>query len=234
MTQTEQPVDRLSVLPKVIWPIVGAIVGMIFSYAKYRSDLADAAARIRISNAQLVSTFFPVLTGTVGSQRAIALRAIAYADSNLATELSSLLLADADSLVRAAALVTVLSAVGVDGPGVSDSAVRRGARQAALRPLVEQMFSPDKATRILATRALATAWRHDSALVPVVLSAAEKNASNADGIFNSITVLQLADPSARAAHSAQLDQFITAAKTVGPKVAVRADSLRQRPRGRAP
>jgi hypothetical protein len=201
---------------KVLWPIVVAAVSAAFSVVKWHSDTLDSKARVRVSNAQLVSTFFPALLSDSGSRRALALRAISHADAELAASLATALLSDPDSTVRTAAINTV-TAVGLDSSGA--------ARRQALNALVSQMYSPDSAGRISATTVLAREWRRDSSVVGAILAATRVQPRNGNGIFNAITVLGSLDASIRQRASADIRAFAELARRAGPIDSARADTL---------
>lgn len=209
--------DRMDVLSRSMLPIAIAVATGIFSLFQWRteqdrqaatrmSDSVEALSKQRLAVSQLVQTFVPSLTSDKPTNRVLALQAIAYVDTALGSQLATALKSDTSAVVRVAATNVRLS---------------------AYLPLVEQVFGPTRPVRVAATDAL-LADRDalsDTAMVSALLDATQRHADNADGIFNSITLLRAVTPGARQAERDQILAFTRRVPTTWPRIRARADTL---------
>lgn len=213
--------DPLELLSKIMLPLAIAVASGMFSYVKWTTDQQQtrqrrhgdsiaAVAQQRLAVSQMVNTFVPSLTSEKPSERILALQAIAYSDSALGQALSAAVSqADPDSAVRDAATAVRLAP---QFPFLAD---------------VEQVFAEAPTARIAATRALISTWKSDTTMVSALLEAAARNPTNADGLFNTITILRSVTPEARDARRQAILQFTDAVPANLTRVRARADTLAQ-------
>jgi hypothetical protein len=212
--------DQMDVLSRSMLPIAIALATGIFSLFQWRteqsrlaatrmSDSVEAVSKQRLAVSQLVQTFVPSLTSERANNRVLALQAIAYVDTALGNQLATALAADSNPQVRAAA-VTV-----------------RLASEFPFLPHVEQVFGASSPGRIAATRALLAnrGWLADTVMTSALLETARRDSANADGLFNTITILESIPPEVQ---RAKKDEILAFAHRVPPsmqRVRARADAL---------
>lgn len=212
--------ERLDILSRSLLPIAIAVATGVFSYVQWHTDqnrlaasrLSDSTAAVsqqRLAVSQLVNSFVPSLTSEKSTNRILALQAIAYVDTALGNALATALTTDTSAAVRVAAANVQLSAT---HPFLSE---------------VEQVFGPTGASRIAGTRALLAnpAWMADTAMVTALLDAARRDSANANGLFNTITILRTVPAEVQRVKKNDILAFTQRIPATLPTVRARADTL---------
>jgi hypothetical protein len=214
--------DRMDVLSRSMLPVAIAVATGIFSMFQWKteqnrlaatrmSDSVEAVSKQRLAVSQLVQTFVPALTSDKPNDRVLALQAIAYADTALGSQLAAALTSDPDSAVQAAATEVAL----------------RVTQQFAALPEVDAVFGPSSAGRIAATRAVLANPQllSDTTVIATLLQAAHHDSANADGLFNTITILRSTPASVQRAQKDEILAFTRRIPASMPRVRARADTL---------
>ncbi|HYH79483.1 MAG TPA: hypothetical protein VEX86_06790 [Longimicrobium sp.] len=225
--------ERLDILSKSLLPIAIALATGVFSYWQWQteqdrqraatemdqrrlaaarvSDSVNAVSQQRLAVSQLVNSFVPSLVSDRATNRILALQAIAYVDTALGNRLATALATDSSAAVSVAAVNVRLAA---DYPFL---------------PVVEQVFGPTGPSRVSATQALMAnrTWMGDTLMVSALLDAAARDPANANGLFNTITILRSVPADVQRARRTEIVAFAGSIPLTLPTVRARADTLRR-------
>ena len=109
-----------------------------------------------------------------------------------------------------------------------DKTVQAAARtslETRVNTLIRQLFSADAGERISAAQDLVQGWRNDPAVVLELTTFATQNKGNANGVYNSVVVLNEFTSRALQAQKAEVLKFVDVAKATGSKTAAVATVL---------
>ncbi|MEO8336989.1 MAG: hypothetical protein ABI664_18540, partial [bacterium] len=164
-----------------------------------------AEANTKIAQASLINTMMKSLTSTNAQERKLAVDAVLIAlPEQGPTLVRTIAQSDEDKSVQAAA---------------------RNSLETRVTALIRQLFSTDPRERIGAAQDLVTGWRNDASVVLELVTFATQNKDNANGVYNSVVVLNEFTLRALQAQRAEVLGFVDVAKTTGAKTATVASAL---------
>lgn len=198
----------------------GIAVPLVVFVAAHKADelqkLSDTSARereltqadmsVRVAQANIIPPLIDGLLSTDPKRRKLAISAILIA-----------LPADGPRLVREL------------GEQTEDEDVRSYAANALdnrKEQLVTDLYASDKDRRKSAAQALASGYRNDPKLPEQIIERADANKDNADGVYNSVAVLNALSKNALASQRGKVESFLGKASTQGNKTAALAERVR--------
>lgn len=150
----------------------GALAGAQIASEERRGQAAIAISEssIRVSQAELVSTFMRSLLSADATERDLAIRAVLIALPEWGPQL--------------------VEAIGAASRDAQTKAVAAAAINERREQLVEEVFAGDAAVQEEAASRLATGFRHDPRLVDAIARGADRHRDNARGGYNAAVVLK--------------------------------------------
>jgi hypothetical protein len=209
--------DVFQILAGLLIPASIAIAGYQYSSSMKDAEIQSsdlqaqrqaqiAAASARVSQAGVVSSFLDALLSDNPVRRKLAVQAVMIA-----------LPEDGPNLVK------IVSETDAD-PQVklyADNSLER-----RRKTLVSQLYSDNATDRTVAADQLTRGWKNDPKLVDALAAAAQTSPTNANGVYNSVVVMQTLDPDLVRSRSAAVKPFLDLAKTNGEKTRLQAERLR--------
>ena len=211
--------DRLTALATILVPAAIALAGFFVSQGLKQAEISSeerraeqshliAEANTKIAQASLINTMMKSLTSTNPQERKLAVDAVLLAlPEQGPTLVRTIAQSDEDKSVQAAA---------------------RQSLETRVTTLIHQLFSDDARERISAAQDLVQGWRNDSSVVLALITYAIQNKDNANGVYNSVVVLNEFSPRALQAQKAEVLKFIDVAKATGSRTAAMANVLAAR------
>jgi hypothetical protein len=208
--------DRLTALATILVPAAIALAGHFIAQGLKQAEISSeerraeqshliAEANTKIAQASLINTMMKSLTSTNAQERKLAVDAVLIAlPEQGPTLVRTIAQSDEDKTVQAAA---------------------RQSLETRVTSLVRQLFSTDARERISAAQDLVQGWRNDPNVVLELVTFAMQNKENANGVYNSVVVLNEFTPRALQAHKAEVLKFVDVAKATGSRTAAVATVL---------
>jgi hypothetical protein len=208
--------DRLTALATILVPAAIALAGHFIAQGLKQAEISSeerraeqshliAEANTKIAQASLINTMMKSLTSTNAQERKLAVDAVLIAlPEQGPTLVRTIAQSDEDKTVQAAA---------------------RQSLETRVTALIRQLFSTDARERISAAQDLIQGWRNDSSVVRELITFATQNKDNANGVYNSVAVLNEFSPRALQAQRAEVLKFVDVAKATGSKTAAAATVL---------
>ena len=208
--------DRLQAFATILIPAAIALAGHFIAQGLKQAEISGeerraeqshliAEANTKIAQASLINTMMKSLTSTNPQERKLAVDAVLIAlPEQGPTLVRTIAQSDEDKTVQAAA---------------------RQSLETRVTSLVRQLFSTDARERISAAQDLVQGWRNDPNVVLELITFAMQNKDNANGVYNSVVVLNEFTPRALQAHKAEVLRFVDVAKATGSRTAAVATVL---------
>lgn len=208
--------DRLTALATILVPAAIALAGHFIAQGLKQAEISSeerraeqshviAEANTKIAQASLINTMMKSLTSTNAQERKLAVVAVLIAlPEQGPTLVQTIAQSDEDKTVQAAA---------------------RTSLETRVNALIRQLFSADAGERISAAQDLVQGWRNDPAVVLELTTFATQNKGNANGVYNSVVVLNEFTSRALQAQKAEVLKFVDVAKATGSKTAAVATVL---------
>jgi hypothetical protein len=208
--------DRLQAFATILIPAAIALAGHFIAQGLKQAEISSeerraeqshliAEANTKIAQASLINTMMKSLTSANPQERKLAVDAVLIAlPEQGPTLVRTIAQSDEDKTVQAAA---------------------RQSLETRVTSLVRQLFSTDARERISAAQDLVQGWRNDPNVVLELITFAMQNKDNANGVYNSVVVLNEFTPRALQAHKAEVLRFVDVAKATGSRTAAVATVL---------
>ena len=208
--------DRLQAFATILIPAAIALAGHFIAQGLKQAEISSeerraeqshliAEANTKIAQASLINTMMKSLTSANPQERKLAVDAVLIAlPEQGPTLVRTIAQSDEDKTVQAAA---------------------RQSLETRVTSLVRQLFSTDARERISAAQDLVQGWRNDPNVVLELVTFAMQNKENANGVYNSVVVLNEFTPRALQAHKAEVLRFVDVAKATGSRTAAVATVL---------
>jgi len=213
--------DRLTALSSIITPLVvvalGVYLPIVFSHSQKQAEerarereLDAAEVGARATKAGVIPPLLDALLSSDATRRKIAISALLIALPD-----------EGPQLVREISLAE-------KNPSESVGAHAEAALSARREDLVSDLFAPNAGTRQQAAKSLVQGYREDPRLAKDVISKAETEPRNADGVYNSTVILGSLPKEALAADRPKVERFLRTAERQGPKTQEAARVVRQK------
>lgn len=211
--------DRVTAIATILVPAAIALAGHFIAQGLKQAELSSeerraeqsrviAEANTKIAQANLINTMMKSLTSANPQERKLAVEAVLIALPDQGPVLvRTIAHSDEDKTVQDAARSSLEQRVGT---------------------LIRDLFSDDPRVRIAAAQDLIQGWRNEPNAVQALLDFATQNASNANGVYNTVVVLAEYSPRALQPHREAILKFLELAKQAGAKTEARATALAQR------
>lgn len=208
--------DRLTALATILVPAAIALAGHFIAQGLKQAEISSeerraeqshviAEANTKIAQASLINTMMKSLTSTNPQERKLAVVAVLIALPEQGPILvQTIAQSDEDKTVQAAA---------------------RNSLETRVNTLIRQLFSADPRERISAAQDLVQGWRNDPSVVLDLTTFAMQNKDNANGVYNSVVVLNEFSLRALQARKAEVLKFVDVAKATGARTAAVANVL---------
>lgn len=203
--------DRLTALAMIFVPAAIALAGHFIAQGLKQAEIGVAQANTKIAQANLINTMMKSLTSPNPQERQLAVEAVLIALPDQGPALArTIAQSDKDKTVQAAARSSLEQRVG---------------------GLIRDLFSGDAQVRIRAAQDIIQGWRNDPNVALALVEFAAQNMDNANGVFNTVVVLNELSSQALQAHKQEVLQFSAAAKKAGAKTEIKATALAKRLEG---
>ncbi|HET6231338.1 MAG TPA: hypothetical protein VFE05_14795 [Longimicrobiaceae bacterium] len=211
--------DIFNILASLLIPATIALAGHWYAEASAKAQTESAAkaadasravqaADAKVHQAALVGTFMEPLLSADPAKKRLAIRAVLIALPD-----------DGPSLVKELSVSD--TSVAVQRFAAAELSDRRA-------DLAEALFDASPAVRRPAGDEILRGWRADAQMVADLIAAARRHPRDANGIYNTVSVLSQMDLPAVATHRAEVIPFLRDAAANGPSTAALADPLRNR------
>jgi hypothetical protein len=211
--------DRLTSIATILVPAAIALAGHFIAQGLKQAEISSeerraeqshiiAEANTKVAQANLINTMMKSLTSTNPQERKLAVAAVLIALPEQGPVLvRTIAQSDEDKTVQTAASNSLKQRVSV---------------------LIREIYSENARVRIDAAQELIQGWRNEESVVPALIEFAEHNKDNANGIYNTVVVLNEFTTAALEAHRPQVLSFINSAETTGTKTKAKAMALLKR------
>jgi len=211
--------DRLTALATILVPAAIALAGHFIAQGLKQAELSSeerraqqssaiAEANMKIAQAGLINTMMKSLTSQNPQERKLAVEAVLIALPEQGPILvRTIAQSDEDKTVQIAA---------------------KSSLEQRFTTLIRQLFADDARSRIDAASELIQGWRNEPNAVNVLIEFANQNIDNANGIYNTIVVLNEFSKIALDPHKEKLLKFAALAKTKGSKTEAKVMALIRR------
>lgn len=208
--------DRMQAFATILVPAAIALAGHFIAQGLKQAEISSeerraeqshliAEANTKIAQASLINTMMKSLTSTNAQERKLAVDAVLIAlPEQGPTLVRTIAQSDEDKTVQAAA---------------------RQSLETRATALIRQLFSTDARERISAAQDLVQGWRSDPSVVLELVTFAMQNKDNANGVYNSVVVLNEFSARALQAQRAEVLKFVDVAKATGSRTAAVATVL---------
>jgi hypothetical protein len=211
--------DRLTALATILVPAAIALAGHFVAQGLQRAQISSserqaeqsnaiADANTKIAQAGLISTMMKSLTSTNAQERKLAVAAVLIALPEQGPVLArTIAQSDDDESVKLAAQASLKQRVNT---------------------LIRDLFAESAAVRVVAAQNLIQGWQNEPNAVQTLVEFANQNLTNANGVFNTVIVLNQYSLSALQAHRQLVTEFLSTARQQGPQTAAKVTDVLRR------
>jgi hypothetical protein len=211
--------DRLTALATILIPAAIALAGHFVAQGLKQAEISSeekraeqsrviAETNTKIAQASLINAMMKSLTSSNPQERKLAVEAVLIALPDQGPVLvRTIAQSDEDKTVQAAARNSLEQRVGT---------------------LIRELFAADARSRMSAAQDLIQGWRNEPNVVLALVEFASRNKDNANGVYNTVVVLNEFSPPALQPHKQAILNFIEVAKTTGAKTEAKTTVLARR------
>ncbi len=211
--------DRLTALATILIPAAIALAGHFIAQGLKQAEISSeekraeqsrviAEANTKIAQANFINTMMKSLTSANPQERKLAVEAVLIALPEQGPVLvRTIAQSDEDKTVQATA---------------------RSSLEQRVSALLRDLFAEDARVRIGAAQDLIQVWRNDPNVVLALVEFATQNKDNANGVYNTVVVLNEFSLRVLQTHKQEVLKFLEVAKKTGTKTEAKATALGQR------